>query len=59
MKKGANAPEQVIFKRVIKKRQKRSGKKPAPKFKWTVAPKPLVAEKPSFFSKIKRLIGKK
>lgn len=38
MKKGANAPEKVLFKRVIKKRKKRAGKKSGPKFKWVTAP---------------------
>lgn len=63
MKKGAKVPERVIFKRVIKKRIKRAGKKKKPSFKWVIAPKtPTVKLKPNLVErakeKIKKLIGK-
>jgi hypothetical protein len=57
MKKGANAPESVLFKRVIKKRKKRANKASSEgrKFKWVTAPKPKVPEKKSFKNRLKNL----
>lgn len=45
--------EQIVFKRVIKKRRKRALRKlhPKPKFKWVAEPKILIAPKRSWWTK--------